>query len=121
QQWNVLDAFAQRRYFDRKDVQPVEKVVAKRTLGNPLLKVPVSRRNDSDIHLNRLRTPQAFDLTLFEYPQQLDLDVEWQVADFVEEYRRTIGQLEPAHLPRQGAGERSLFPSKQLTFDERGG
>ena len=42
-----------------------------------------------------------------------------QVADLVEEDRRVVGQLEPADLPRQRAGERALLAAEQLAFDQR--
>ena len=63
--------------------------------------------------------PSRSNLPLLEHAQQLDLHVERQVADLVEEDRRVVGELEPADLPRQRAGERALLAAEQLAFDQR--
>ena len=64
---------------------------------------------------------RAVRLPLLEDAQQLDLDLERQVANLVEENRRLVGQLEASDLPRQGAGERPLLATEQLALEERGG
>ena len=69
--------------------------------------------------LDRLRAAQPLDLPLLEHAQQLDLDVERQIANLVEEDRRVIGELEAADLPRQRAGVGALLAAEQLALDQR--
>src|SRR5262249_24349459 len=76
------------------------------------------RGDDSSVHANGPRAPQTLDLFLFEHPEQLHLDVRRQVSDLVEKDRRVVGQLETAHLLREGARERTLLAAEQLALDE---
>src|ERR1700758_4338299 len=48
--------------------------------------------------------------------QQFWLQVETDVADFIQEKCATIGQLEPAFLLHQGAGECAPFMPKKFAF-----
>ena len=63
--------------------------------------------------------PEPFDLPLLDHAQQLDLDVEGQVADLVEKDRRVVRQFEAADLSRQRAGEGPLLAAEQFALDER--
>ena len=120
QQRDVLDALAQRRHVDREDVQPVEQVLAERCpRAIALLEVAVRGGDDRAFDGDRRRAAEPLDLPLFEHAQQLDLDVERQLADLVEEDRRVVGQLEAADLPRERAGERALLAAEQLALDQR--
>ena len=100
QQRDVVDALAQRRHVDREDVQAIEQVLAKAAVGNPQLQVAMGRGDDAGVEMNRLRAAEPLELPLFEHAQQLDLDLRRQLADFIEEDRRLIGQLEAADLAR---------------------
>src|SRR5262245_56834644 len=81
QERNVFDAFPQWRNLDGKDVETVEKVVAERTVGDPLRQISVSCGDYSNVDVNRFGTAKALDLPLLEHAQQLDLDVGGQVAN----------------------------------------
>ena len=50
--------------------------------------VAVGRRDDPDVDVHGFRASEPLDLPLLEHAQQLDLDVERQVADLVEKNRR---------------------------------
>ena len=53
--------------------------------------------------------------------QQLGLQFERHLADFVEEQRAAIGDLEPSTLPGQRARVRTLLAAEELAFDQRTG
>jgi hypothetical protein len=74
--------------------------------------------DDSRIQRNRLGAAKSLNGPLFQYAQQLDLDVERQLADFIEKNRRLIGQLEAPDLPRYSAGVGAFFAAEQLAFDK---
>ena len=69
-----------------------------------------------DVDHDRLRAAQPLDRFFFQDAKQLHLDVERQVANFVEEDGRMVGQLEPPDLPRQCAGERALSRVRTTRF-----
>src|SRR4029079_11896826 len=114
QQLDVLDPFAQQRHVQRKDAQPVVQILAKGAVGQQLLEVAMRRGDDADVDGDRPRASQALDLALLEDTQQLDLHVRRQVANFVEEDRGLIRQLESPDLSREGAGVGALLASEQL-------
>ena len=79
----------------------------------------MGRGDDPRIDANRSRAPQPLDLSLLENAEQLDLDLERQVADFVEKDRRVIGHFEAADLPRHRPGIGASFAAEQLAFYQR--
>src|SRR5207244_1678565 len=52
---------------------------------------------------------------------QLRLHVEADVADFVQEQRAAVGQLEAADLIPNRPGERSLYVAEKLALQDAGG
>ena len=64
---NILDPLAQRWDLDREDVEAVEQVLAKRVISDLLLEIPVRRGDDPHVHVDAFRTPEPFDLPLFQY------------------------------------------------------
>ena len=74
--------------------------------------------DDSRVDFGCLRAAQPLDLLVFQDAQQLDLDLERQVADLIEEDRRSVGELEAPGLTRQSACVGAFLPAEQLTFDQ---
>ena len=66
-----------------------------------------------------LGTAEPLDLLLLQYAEEFHLHVGRQIADFVQEQRRPVGQLESADLFRQRPGVGALLPTEQLALDER--
>ena len=56
-----------------------------------------------------------------KHAQELRLQLERNVADFVQEQRPAVRQLEAADLLRDGAGKRPLLVTEQLALQEAGG
>ena len=98
---DLLAPFAQRRHVDPDDAQPVIQILAELAFGDALFEVGVGRREHADVHLLRLGLADRHDLLLLEKPQQLGLDVERQIADFVEEQRAAGGGAHQARLIRR--------------------
>ena len=55
-----------------------------------------------------------------KHAEELGLQIQWQLSDFVEEDRSLVCHLESAHLFRERAGERALFVAEQFAFDQAG-
>src|SRR5580704_2325718 len=53
-----------------------------------------------------------------QYAQQLDLNVGWQFADFVQKERALVGQLEKSRLGVVGPAECPFFIAKQLALHQ---
>ena len=65
------------------------------------LQVPVRRRDDAHVDLQRRRAADALEPLLLERAQNLRLQRQRQIADFVEEQRAAVRQLELAGLARR--------------------
>jgi hypothetical protein len=47
--------------------------------------VPVRRRDDADIHLDRIRSADALELVLLKHAEKFDLNIERNFADLIQE------------------------------------
>ncbi len=121
QQRNVLGPVTQRRDLDREDVEPVEQIRAKPLRVDHFLKIDVRRGHQARVGAERARVAEPFEFTLLQHTEQLGLQFERRLADFVQEYRPAMGQLEPTDPLRDRAGKRALFVAKQLAFEQAGG
>src|SRR6202007_1469663 len=74
--------------------------------------------NKPNVHANSPRTTETFKFALLQSAQQLWLQVQTDIANFVQKERPAIGQLESACLLHQRAGERPLFVPEQFAFHE---
>ena len=68
----------------------------KRPAADFLRQPGVGRREDADVHVARARRADALELAGLEHAQQLRLQVERHVGDFVQEQRAAVGELEAA-------------------------
>ena len=67
----------------------------------------------------RLIRPDGLDLAVLEKPQQERLHAQAHLADFVEEQRAAMRELELAALVAVGAGEAALDVSEELRLEQR--
>ncbi len=58
---------------------------------------------------------------ILENAQELGLEIEGDLADFVEEDGAFVGEFEAADLFADGAGEGAFFVAEELAFEEAGG
>jgi hypothetical protein len=64
----------------------------------------------------RLRAAEPFELPLLQESQQLGLQFQWYVTDFIEKQRTEVCRLEAADLARDGAGKRSFLMTEKFTL-----
>ena len=110
---------AQRRQPDRERVDAVVEVLAEARVADELLERPVGRRDQPEVDFDRRVAAEALEAPLLEHAQQLRLRDDRQVADFVEEQRAVVGELEAARLAVVGAGERALFVAEDFRLEQR--
>jgi hypothetical protein len=72
----------------------------------------VGRGNDADINLCSAYNSELLDFSLLDEPQQFNLKLQGQFADFVQEERTSIRQFDSATLIRQRSCERSFYVPK---------
>ena len=106
---NVFLVLAQRRNIDGDHVEAVVEILAERAFFERGAQVAVGGGDQADIHFERFRAAEPLEFALLQDAQQLHLDGGRHVADFVEEQRAFVGQLEFSGLARSGAGEGALL------------
>ena len=76
---------------------------------------------DAHVYVDGITRADARDLLPLQDPEQLRLQLEGQLADFIEKDRPSVGALERADAAPVRAGERAAFVTEQLAFDQLGG
>ena len=115
---DLLATLPQRRDMDADHAEPVVEIFAELTLGHPLLEVGVGRGEHADVHCLWTRFADRHDLALLQEAKQLRLDVERQVADFVEEQRASDGGANQPLLIGDRAGEAAAAMPEQLAVGQ---
>src|SRR3989441_6879514 len=121
QERNVAGALPQGGEPERNDVQAIEQAGPEATGPDGRLEVPVCRGDQAHVHANRVASTDPLQLLLLHDAQQLDLAVEWQLADLIEQQCPAVRLLKPSDAALQRAGERAPFVPEELAFDEPGG
>ena len=93
-QHHVVTALAQGREAHLHHVEAVVEVIPELPLLDRRLEVDVCRRDDANIHRLALCRADLGDRALLQNTQQLDLEVERHLADFIEEDRAAVCGLE---------------------------
>ena len=119
QQRNVGDALAQRRQFDVDHVDAVVEILAESPVGHHPAEVVVRGQDHARIDVERLRAADLLELEVLQHAKQFDLHGRAGRADFVEEDRPFVGQLELADLFAHRAGERAGHVAEQFAFQQR--
>jgi serine/threonine protein kinase len=121
EQRNVVSPLAQRRQLDACHGQAMEEVIAKTTLLHLALEIAPGGQEQSHVATNGLRPAHAPDLGALDRAQQLRLQWQIQIADFVDEQGSALGELEQPFSRRRRAGEGAALVSEQLGLDQAGG
>src|SRR6185503_13419605 len=116
---NVLGTRPKRRHGDRNDGEAEVQVLTKATRRDLVLNVAHRGGDDPDIDRQRLGATEAFDFACLEDTEQLRLQRERKLTDFIEEDRSAARSLERALVRAIGPRECTLLVTEQLAFDQR--
>src|ERR1700676_355476 len=115
---NVFWALSQRRNSKLELAQAMEKIFAETAFSHGDFQVLVGGRDDPHIHCDLAVSSQTVVRSAVQHSQQLDLNMGWQFADFIQEERSLVGQLEKSRLGVVGAAESAFFVAKQFALDQ---
>src|SRR4029077_16655510 len=118
QERNVFSAVTQGRDADREHVQAVEQVAAEFAAGDHLFQIAVGCCDQPGVYPPRLRAAETFEFLLLQRAQQLRLDIDWDIAHFVQEQRALIGQFHAPDFLTDRTGESAFFMTKQFAFEQ---
>src|SRR5713101_1301619 len=118
QLWNVFLTFPQRRYPDGKHMQAVVQITAKFPVRDHLFEIAIRRSNQPDVDFSRHGAAQALEFTLLENPQELGLDLNWDVSHLIQEQSAFVGKFETADFLCNRSGKGSSLVAKEFAFQQ---
>src|SRR5581483_3915599 len=100
------------------DIDAIEQVLAKASIGNRRFQIPIRRTNNS--YLNSLLLTCAYRTkpSILQQLQQLGLETEVKLSDFVEEQRASVGERNAASPVCVRAGESTFLVAEQFAFKQ---
>src|SRR6516225_10657845 len=75
-------------------------------------------RNHAYIDAMRPATPHTLELLLLKHPEQLGLQSQRHISDFVQEQSSTISHFKAANFLCKGPGKRAFFVAEEFTFQQ---
>ena len=94
---------AQRRHAHGEHVQAIVQVGAELLRLHHRIEVAIRGGNQTRVGAQRARAAETLELTLLQHAQQFRLQLQRDLADFVEKHRAAVRQLEAADALRDGA------------------
>ncbi len=116
QQIDVFRPLAQSGNLHRKCAKAVVKVFTKPALSDQRIKTRIRRGDHARIHAHDLRISQPLQLFLLKKAQQLRLQAQRHLANFIEKQSSTLRRLNPPAIRLQRAGKCSPAIAKELGF-----
>src|SRR5664280_48989 len=115
---NIIRPFPQGWDFNLNHIEPVIEFLPEPALPDRLLQVDIGGGDDSYIGMAGRIIPDAFVLLFMDKSQELRLEGERQIADFIEQQRSSVAHAYPAWVVAHGAGKSPFDMSEQFTFQE---
>src|SRR5437763_1125288 len=116
---DVVATLAQRRQFDRNDVQAIEEIFLKTAFGHHLAKISIRGRNHTNVDFFGAFGTEWFEFALLQHAKELRLQRRTHRADFIEEDGAPISQRELALLGRRRACKRATDVAEELGLEQR--
>src|SRR5664280_1701064 len=119
QERDVPFSLPQRRHQNLHDGQTIVQILAERAVAQTLLKIGVGCGNDARINMNLVPAAHPLNPLFLEKPQQIHLQRQGDLSDFVQEERAAVGGLNPPLPLDVRSRERALFVSEEFAFHQR--
>ena len=121
EQRKIALALAQRRQRNLKNIQAVIQILAQFALAQRVFEHFVGGRDHAHIHCDLGLSAQPPHAGILQHAQQLGLRAHRHLADFIQQQRAVLRQLETARAPLHRAGERAFFVAEQFALHQRFG
>ena len=115
---DILGAITQGRDQDRNRGQSVVQVLTECPLIGLGGEIAVRGRHDAHVHLDGRGAAHPLKLLLLQHAQQLGLQVESHLRNFVQQQRAAVGALEGALDPLDRAGKGALLVAEEGRLDQ---
>ena len=117
---NIVAALAQRRHRSAEKYGGDSRDPRETALLDHRQQIAVGRRDQADVGMPRARGAQALEGVLLQDAQKLGLQLQGEVANFVEEEGPPIGQFKASETLGERPRERPFFVAKEFGFQQAG-
>src|SRR5258706_16398756 len=107
-----------RRNGNWNTIKPVIKIHSELLLDDQRAQVLIGCCHHAHIDTMRIRAAQPFKLLLLQDPQQLSLQFQRNIADFIQKQGAPVCRFETANPLRHSSSEGALFVAEELAFEE---
>ena len=104
-----------------KNIQPVVEVAAKLFFPDHLFQIAMSRGHNPNVNFLRSRTAQPLEFSLLQDAKKFRLQLQRDIANFIQKQRTLVCQLKPANLLSDRTGEGAALVAKQFAFEQTAG
>ncbi len=115
---DIFGAIAQGWDLDGEAAETVVKIFAEFPLAYERQEVSVSGGDDASVDAYDFGAAQALQFLLFQKTQQLGLETQGHLANFVEEKRASLRRLDSSRIGLRGAGKRAAGISEEFGFEQ---
>jgi hypothetical protein len=115
---DVIASIPKRRDLDRNYAQAEEEVAPESARFCFISEIAVGRCDDPNIYFDRRCAADALELLLLQYAQQLRLQIESHLRDFIEQKRTTMGSLERTWYAFDRTRKGAALVSEKSAFHE---
>ena len=115
---DVLGTLAQGSRLDREDIETEVEVLAEAPARHLGAQVAIGGGHHPHVDRTGARLADPLEGALLQHAQQLALQVQGNLADFVEEQCAAIGELEPADTVAECAREAALGVAEELALEQ---
>src|SRR5450432_1026685 len=115
---HVSASHAQRRKLDARHGEPEVKVITKAAVLNLAIEVAARRGHHAHVDFDPPISTDPSHLTALKDPQQLRLQGDVEISDFIDQERAAGRLLEYALSCRNGTSESTALVSEELGLDE---
>ncbi|MCY1421041.1 hypothetical protein D9M71_366840 [compost metagenome] len=103
------------------DIQTIQQVFTKAPIAHHVFKIEVGRSQDTYIGAAGDRVTDPLVFLVLDEAQQLGLQRQWEIADFIKEQSAAIGLIDPPQGAFTGPGKRPAAMPEQFAFHQLGG
>src|SRR5512138_2529486 len=113
----VFATLAQRRNFQRDNVQTVVEIFAKLAVGNCFFQASVGGGDEADVDFDGAGTAKAHECSFFKDTKKLGLYVRGHVSDFIEKESAFVSALKQPFFSTTRICESARLESEELAFE----
>ena len=118
---DIVGPFAQGRDKNRDDIETVEQILPESALFDGRFQVDIRRGDDADVGLACSAVADTFVLAVLDESEELRLEGQGEISDFVQEQRPAVADGRPAGVVPDRPRERAFDMSEQFATHRSSG